>query len=44
MLLAAGLGVAVANGEPEIRSIAGYVTKADNNNSALAEVAEVLFH
>ena len=38
MVRAAGVGVAMANGIPEIRAAADYVTEADNNHSGIAEV------
>jgi hypothetical protein len=37
MIQAAGVGVAVANAVPEVRSIAGVVTERDNNQGAVAE-------
>lgn len=38
MIRAAGIGCAVANASAEVRAAADYVTKRDNNHSAVAEV------
>lgn len=40
MIQAAGLGVAVSNANPKVKPLADYVTKANNNEDALAEVIE----
>lgn len=40
MIKAAGLGVSVANGREFVKEIADYVTEADNNHDAVAEVIE----
>ncbi|XKM14599.1 Cof-type HAD-IIB family hydrolase [Orbaceae bacterium ac157xtp] len=40
MLNVAGLAVAVANASPEMKEAADYITNADHNNSAIAEVIE----
>ena len=40
MITAAGLGIVTANGEPSLKEKAGYVTKTDNNEGALLEIAE----
>jgi len=40
MILKAGLGVCMSNGQPSIKSIADYVTIADNNEGGVAEVLE----
>ncbi|MCF0224835.1 MAG: HAD family phosphatase [Fibrobacter sp.] len=40
MLLAAGVGVAMANGSPIAKSCANYVTIRDNNHGGVAEVIE----
>ncbi len=40
MITMAGLGVAVANAEQEVKNIADYITDLDNNKSALKEVVE----
>lgn len=42
MIKEAGLGVAVANAVPQIRSLAGYITRKNNNESALAEVVDMV--
>lgn len=41
MLLAAGTGVAMANGHPDAKAAAAYVTKRDNDHDGIAEVVEV---
>lgn len=38
MVEAAGIGVAVANARPELKEVADYITSADNNHDAVAEV------
>lgn len=38
MLRAAGVGVALANGTPEVRSAADYITGRDNNHDGIEEV------
>lgn len=40
MIEYAGLGVAVQNSRDEIKKVANYVTQADNNEDAIAEVVE----
>lgn len=40
MIQYAGLGVAVANAREEVKAIADYVTQADHNHDAVAEVIE----
>ncbi len=40
MIEASGTGVAMANGIPEIKAAADYVTARDNNHDAIAEVIE----
>ncbi len=40
MITLSGLGVAMANGHPDVRRQANYVTQNDNNHSAVAEVIE----
>lgn len=40
MIEAAGVGVAMANASPVVRSVADYVTERDNNHSGIAEVIE----
>ena len=40
MISAAGLGVVTANGEESLKTGAGYVTLADNNDGALLEIVE----
>lgn len=40
MLAAAGIGAAMANGAPEVKAIADYVTERDNNHDGVAEVVE----
>ena len=41
MILTAGTGVAMANGTPEVRAAADYVTVHDNNHDGIAEVVEL---
>lgn len=38
MIRYAGIGVAVANALPEVKAIANYVTKRDNDHNAVAEI------
>lgn len=38
MIEAAGKGYAVSNARPEVKEAANFVTKADNNNGAIAEI------
>jgi len=38
----AGFGVAVANAVEPLKNVADYITKNDNNNSAIAEVIEII--
>ena len=40
MIEAAGVGVAMANASPVVKSVADYVTTRDNNHSGIAEVIE----
>lgn len=40
MIKVAGLGVCVANGNPKLKESSGYITKATNNEGAVAEVIE----
>lgn len=40
MIRAAGVGVAVANAQPEVQAIADYITPVDNNHHAIAHVIE----
>lgn len=40
MIEKAGIGIAMKNGIPEIKSAADYVTENDNNHDAIAEVIE----
>lgn len=40
MIEAAGIGVAMANGTDEVKSIANYITANDNNHDGIAEVIE----
>ena len=35
-----GTGCAVANAKPEVKAVADYVTRADNNKGAVAEIIE----
>lgn len=43
MIEAAGVGVAMLNGSPQVKKIADIVTTADNNNDGLVPVLEVFF-
>jgi hypothetical protein len=43
MLKAAGLSIAVANAEDEVKAVAKYITQNDNNSSAVAEVINIFF-
>ena len=38
MIEAAGIGVCMANGHPEVQAVADYVTKLDNNHDGISEV------
>ena len=40
MIEAAGVGVAMANGTPDVKAIADYITEKDNNHDGIAEVVE----
>ncbi|MBO6107243.1 MAG: HAD hydrolase family protein, partial [Stomatobaculum sp.] len=40
MVEAAGLGVCMANGIPEVKADADYITERDNNHDGVAEVIE----
>ena len=40
MVEAAGLGVCMANGIPEVKAAADYITERDNNHDGVAEVIE----
>ena len=40
MIVAAGVGVAMANGTEEVKAAADYVTQRDNNHDGVAEVVE----
>jgi len=41
MIKAAGLGVAVSNAIDEVKAVAGYVTRADNNAGVFREIAQM---
>ena len=43
MVEVAGVGVAMANGRDELKAVADYITKKDNNNSGIAEVINEFF-
>lgn len=43
MIQFAGLGVAMANAQDELKIVANYVTKNDNNHDGIAEVIEKFF-
>lgn len=43
MIIAAGTGVAMANGTDEVKSVADYITVRDNNHDGIAEVVERFF-
>lgn len=43
MIETAGIGVAMANGTEEVKAIANYITKCDNNHDGIAEVVERFF-
>ena len=43
MIEAAGIGVAMANGTDEVKSIADYITVRDNNHDGIQEVVERFF-
>lgn len=40
MIGAAGIGIAMSNGINEIKTVSDYVTRNDNNNSAISEIIE----
>lgn len=42
MLQNAGVGIAVANSLEEVKKVADYVTKADNNHDAVAEIINLM--
>ena len=44
LLRRAGLGVAVANGRPEVKSVADYVTVSPGGEGALREVIELIMN
>ena len=43
MIIAAGTGVAMANGTDEVKAVANYITTRDNNHDGIAEVVERFF-
>lgn len=43
MLRYAGLGVAMANGQKEVKDVANYITENDNDHDGIAEVIERFF-
>lgn len=43
MIEAAGIGVAMANATAEVKAIADYITRNDNNHDGIAEVVERFF-
>ena len=43
MIIAAGTGVAMANGTDEVKAVANYITTCDNNHDGIAEVVERFF-
>lgn len=43
MIIAAGTGVAMANGTDEVKAAANYITTRDNNHDGIAEVVERFF-
>ena len=43
MIEAAGIGVAMANGTPDVKSVADYITERDNNHDGIQEVVERFF-
>lgn len=43
MIVAAGIGVAMANGTEDVKTVANYVTTCDNNHDGIAEVVERFF-
>lgn len=43
MIEAAGIGVAMANGTPDVKAAADYITTLDNNHDGVAEVVERFF-
>lgn len=40
MIQAAGIGISMKNGQPQVKEIADYVTERDNNEDAIEEVVE----
>ena len=40
MIQMAGIGCAVANARPDVKAVADYVTKHDNNHGAIREIIE----
>lgn len=42
MIKEAGIGIAVQNAVPQIRALAGYITRRTNNESALVEVVDMV--
>lgn len=43
MIQMAGIGVAMANGTPDVKQIADYITERDNNHDGVMEVVERFF-
>ena len=43
MIIAAGTGVAMANGTEEVKAVADYITTRDNNHDGIAEVVDRFF-
>jgi hydroxymethylpyrimidine pyrophosphatase-like HAD family hydrolase len=43
MIKEAGVGVAVANANPDVRAVADYITKASNDENAILEVTDIFF-
>ena len=43
MIIAAGTGVAMANGTEEVKAVADYITTRDNNHDGIAEVVDWFF-
>ena len=44
MIEMAGIGVAMANGTPDVKEIADYITRRDNNHDGIAEVVDRFFY
>ena len=44
MIKTAGIGVAMANGTEEVKSIANYITEKDNNHDGIVEVVDQFFY